>query len=168
MRPSILLTLILVFACSGLAVAQFSPNQGVVVDRFTAGEVAVQQTNRQQLVKRVNGRIKSTTVTQVGAFNQVNADIRSYASDLDVAQYGNRNNVSMNITAAVIDEGVLQVGQNNNFINTSTRATLMHNALVYQRGSNQNLIMQGNNNMSKNMIVKMRGKNQTVLIRNFR
>ena len=74
----------------------------------------------------------------------------------------------MNITAAVIDEGVLQVGQNNNFINTSTRATLMHNALVYQRGSNQNLIMQGNNNMSKNMIVKMRGKNQTVLIRNFR
>ncbi|MEM7187381.1 MAG: hypothetical protein AAF466_12045, partial [Bacteroidota bacterium] len=74
----------------------------------------------------------------------------------------------LNVTAGVIDETVFQNGLNNRFVDLSTSGTLIHRAAVIQNGRNQNLIWYGNNSISENLFVNMRGSNQTVIIRNFK
>ena len=107
-------------------------------------------------------------IEQIGDNNNVVAQTRSFRSNINVFQRGNENEVNLDLTSGVISENVIQRGVNNRFIDLNSKATLSHSATVFQTGRNQNLIMAGNNSISEKMIVNMRGKNQTVLIRNFK
>ena len=107
-------------------------------------------------------------IEQIGNNNNVVAETRSLKSTINVFQRGNENEVNLNLTSGVITENVVQRGVNNRFIDLNNKATFSHSATVFQTGRNQNLIMAGNNSISEKMIVNMRGKNQTVFIRNFK
>ena len=107
-------------------------------------------------------------ILQIGDENNVVTETRSVRSTINVLQRGNKNEVNLDLTAGVISENIIQQGVSNRFIDLTNKPTLTHSATVFQTGRNQNLIMAGNNSISDKMIVNMRGKNQTVLIRNFK
>ncbi|MEM7086314.1 MAG: hypothetical protein AAF489_09040 [Bacteroidota bacterium] len=107
-------------------------------------------------------------IQQIGDENNVVANTRSFRSNINILQRGSNNEVGLDITSGVIEENVFQRGANNRFLDLSSKATISHSAAVFQNGTNQNLFMVGNNSISEKMIVNMRGKNQTVLIRNFK
>jgi hypothetical protein len=163
-----LIALVAIFTVS-IGYAQDRPSTAVLNSAFQSGiaqNVAVNQANN-RLVQQNTQRRVNTTVQQIGNSNNVQANIRAYTGRVGLNQFGNNNDINVNLAAGLIDEEVVQIGQNHSLFNNSTRATMYQNATVYQRGTNQNLIMQGNNNMSRNMVVNMRGRNQTVIIRNF-
>ncbi|PQB03810.1 hypothetical protein BST85_02010 [Aureitalea marina] len=160
---------------SVLFMVDFSQAQTIGLDQSnkTALTPVRQQTTNSQAVQRTTKQVYTTrkvntTVQQVGNYNQVNVDVKAYSGQVGLHQFGNKNNIAVNLSSLVLRENVLQQGNNHNFVHTNMRATRYQSATVIQRGSNQNLIMQGQNRMSKNMIVNMRGRNQTVIIRNFR
>ncbi|MBZ0327232.1 MAG: hypothetical protein K8F54_06465 [Altibacter sp.] len=110
----------------------------------------------------------SVYILQVGNNNNVVSNTRSNYSDVNLFQRGNNNEVLLDVTALIIDENVLQLGNNNRFIDLSLKGTVLHNAAVLQKGQNQNLIWYGSNSISERMMVTMKGKNQTILIRNIK
>ena len=107
-------------------------------------------------------------IQQIGNHNHVYSNTRSAGSNIKLYQKGNRNKMVLNIDALHIDETVLQRGNNNKFVDLSKRGTILHNATVMQYGENQNLISMGSNSISEKMIIRMRGRNQTVIIRNIK
>lgn len=164
-----LVALVAIFTVS-IGYAQDRPSDAVLNSGVQSGfaqSVAVNQANN-RLVQQGTQRRVNTVVQQIGNSNNARANVLAYSGRVGLNQFGNNNDINVNLAAGLIDENVVQIGQNHSLINNSTRATLYQNATVYQRGTNQNLIMQGNNNMSRNMLVNMRGRNQTVIIRNFR
>lgn len=110
-----------------------------------------------------------TRVQQVGNYNSAFAVTNSNYSYIDVNQFGNRNDVNMVVAANKISEDVLQIGNNHSFTDLSISRSDIHAANVLQFGANQNLIwLGGQNSMSDKMMVTMKGKNQTVIIRNLK
>lgn len=107
-------------------------------------------------------------VQQIGNDNNIVSNTRSIYSDISLFQNGNNNEVLFDITAGCIKENVLQTGINNSVIDINTKGYLLHTAVVFQKGANQNLIMLGSNSISNNMIISMQGKNQTILVRNIK
>jgi len=107
-------------------------------------------------------------IQQIGEENNVVTNTRSFRSNINILQRGRNNDVALDITSGIIEENIFQSGANNSVIDLSSQGTISHNVAVFQNGRNQNLIMAGNNSISEKMIVNMRGKNQTVLIRNFK
>lgn len=118
--------------------------------------------------------IKSVTtsnaihIQQIGNYNHVASNTGSIISDINIFQIGNKNKVLLNINSVFINENVIQRGYNNKFIDFSLKGTILHRVAVIQKGMNQKLIWYGSNSISKKMTVRMRGKNQTVIIRNFK
>lgn len=107
-------------------------------------------------------------IQQIGEENNVVANTSSFRSNINVLQRGTNNDVTLDISSGIIEENIFQRGTNNRFIDVSSKGTLLHSTAVFQNGRNQNLIMVGNNSISDKMIVNMKGKNQTVLIRNLK
>jgi len=65
-----------------------------------------------------------------------------------------------------IDEIVIQRGFSNSFLDLNLNGNFSHKTTAIQIGKNQNLLLAGNNSISQKMIVNMKGKGQTILIRN--
>lgn len=107
-------------------------------------------------------------VQQIGDNNIVNSDVHSNYSAVNILQFGNKNNVEMGVKADVINENVMQLGDRHTFIDDNLGGAALHNANVTQQGLNQTLLISGANSMSENLVVNMRGANQTVLIRNIK
>ena len=111
----------------------------------------------------------STRVQQIGDNNTVLSITKSNSSDIFLTQFGNNNGIDLNVSANRIEENIIQIGNNHNFTNYSGQGTQFHSASIYQLGANQNLIWLGSqNSMSDKMIVSMRGKNQTIIVRNLK
>lgn len=111
----------------------------------------------------------STRVQQIGNNNTAYTLTRSNSSDIQLTQLGNRNDISLAVSANRISEDVLQVGNNHSFTDFSVNPTNLHSANVLQYGTNQNLIWIGSqNSISDKMMVSMKGRNQTVIIRNLK
>lgn len=107
-------------------------------------------------------------IQQVGNNNDVISNTRSLYSNINLVQRGNNNEVGLNIKAGIIDENIFQNGSNHKFFDFSSKGTVLHSAAVYQTGRNQNLLYYGNNSISEKMMVRMNGRNQTVIIRNIK
>lgn len=108
-------------------------------------------------------------VQQVGDYNSANSLTRSNSSDIQLTQIGNRNEISLAIYANKISEDVLQIGDNHSFTDFSINPTNLHSTNVLQYGTNQNLIkIGGQNSISDKMMISMKGRNQTVIIRNIK
>jgi hypothetical protein len=107
-------------------------------------------------------------IQQVGNNNNVVSNTSSSRSNINLFQRGNNNEVGIDVTAGIIDENVIQNGNNNSFFDFSPNTTMFHRAAVYQSGTNQNLLWYGNNSISEKLMVRMKGKNQTVIIRNIK
>lgn len=110
----------------------------------------------------------SVYVQQIGNNNIINSDVHSNYSAVNILQYGNKNNIDMGVKAEVINENVMQLGDHHTFIDDNLGGAALHNANVTQQGLNQTLLISGSNSMSENLVVNMRGANQTVLIRNIK
>ncbi|WP_432412988.1 hypothetical protein [Rasiella sp. SM2506] len=121
-------------------------------------------TNNSQNISTSN----AVYIQQVGNYNAVASTTQSLSSDINLFQIGNRNEVVLGVKAASINENVIQQGVNNSFLDVSTNGSIFHAANVIQQGTNQNLIWLGDNSISKNMLVRMRGNGQTVLVRNIK
>ena len=81
-------------------------------------------------------------------------------------QFGDENKIDLKIKARKIDETVIQLGLSNSFLDLNPNGNYSHKATAIQTGKNQNLILAGNNSISEKMLINMKGKGQTILIRN--
>ncbi|MCZ6593634.1 MAG: hypothetical protein O6943_01800 [Bacteroidetes bacterium] len=107
-------------------------------------------------------------IVQIGNYNKVTSNTRSRNSNINLYQRGNNNNVLLSITARTIDESVIQRGYNHSFINLSLNKANFHRAKAIQLGRNQKLLWVGSNSISEKLMVRMKGNNQKVIIRNFK
>ncbi len=107
-------------------------------------------------------------IQQIGNNNSAISNTRSVYSNVNLFQRGSNNDIVLDVTSGLINENVFQNGNNHSFIDLSSKATLFHGATIYQSGSNQNLIWYGTNSISEKMRVTMKGKNQTIIIRNIK
>lgn len=116
----------------------------------------------------ISAKTNSIYIQQVGNNNDVISNTRSLYSNINLVQRGNNNEVGLNVTAGIINENIFQNGSNHKFFDFSSKGTVLHSAAVYQTGRNQNLLWYGNNSISEKMMIRMKGKNQTVIIRNIK
>ena len=107
-------------------------------------------------------------VQQIGNNNNVTSNTRSIRSSINLSQRGNNNLVSLNVSAGIIDENVIQNGVNNSFFDFSSKGAFLHRAALIQNGRNQKLLWYGSNSISERLMITMKGKNQTILIRNIK
>jgi len=107
-------------------------------------------------------------IQQVGNNNEVVSNTRSLQSNINLIQRGNNNEVGLDITAGIIKENIFQNGSNHKFFDFSSGGSVLHTAAVYQSGRNQNLLWYGNNSISDKLMIRMKGNNQTVIIRNIK
>lgn len=115
------------------------------------------------------GASNSTHVQQMGNYNTAFTATQSNLSNIQLTQVGNNNGIDMVVSANIISEDVLQVGNNHSFTDLSNTRSNVHAANVVQYGANQNLIwIGGQNSISDKMMVSMKGRNQTVIIRNLK
>jgi len=161
----------LAFVSINLGYAQQEPFSSNGMDAgtipATAQNVVVNQTGK-ILVQKGNTNKVSTVVQQMGSTNNAAANIQAFTGRVGLNQFGYNNDINVNLSAGLVNEDVFQIGQNNKLITNNTQPVLYQNTKVVQRGSNQNLVMQGANKMSRNMMVNMSGREQTIIIRNLR
>ena len=107
-------------------------------------------------------------IVQIGNYNEVTSNTRSRNSNINLYQRGNNNNVLLNVTARTIGESVIQRGYNHSFINLSSNKVNFNRARAIQIGRNQKLLWVGSNSISEKLMVRMKGNNQRVIIRNIK
>ena len=107
-------------------------------------------------------------IVQIGNYNKVTSNTRSRNSNINLYQRVNNNNVLLSVMARTIDESVIQRGYNHSFINLGLNKVNFHRAKAVQIGRNQKLLWVGSNSISEKLIVRMKGNNQRVIIRNIK
>lgn len=110
----------------------------------------------------------SVFVQQIGNHNKSTAEIFSEKSNTALFQIGSQNTSYQDIVAFKNTGTIVQAGTNNSFFHINPRLTRNQQTAVFQRGSNQNLLIVGGNGLSNNMKIAMKGTNQTIIIRNFK
>ena len=108
----------------------------------------------------------SVFIRQIGNNNDIVSNSQATKKNINLYQHGDENKIDLKIKAKKIDETVIQRGFSNSFLDLNPNGSYSHKASVFQRGKNQNLVLLGNNSISKQMTVNMKGKGQTILIRN--
>lgn|GEM_PF-4198919 len=107
-------------------------------------------------------------IQQVGQNNNIRTNTVSSINQTRMLQIGQRNNVFQELIAGQIQNTIVQTGYDNSFIHLDNSISRAHTATVVQYGLRQNLVWVGDNSLSQNMHIRMRGKNQTVFVRNRR
>ena len=108
----------------------------------------------------------SVFIRQIGNNNDIVSNSQTTNKSINTLQFGDENKIDLKIKARKIDETVIQIGLSNSFLDLNPNGNYSHKASAIQTGKNQKLILAGNNSISKKMIVNMKGKGQTILIRN--
>jgi len=108
----------------------------------------------------------SVFIRQIGNNNDIVSNSQAITKNINLYQYGDENKIDLKIKAKKIDEIVIQRGFSNSFLDLNLNGNFSHKNTAIQIGKNQNLILAGNNSISQKMIVNMKGKGQTILIRN--
>ncbi|QIE60537.1 hypothetical protein G5B37_13475 [Rasiella rasia] len=109
---------------------------------------------------------KTVQIQQVGQNNSVNTNIVSVINKTDILQFGEKNDIFQGIIAGKVKNTIVQSGYDNNIVHVNTTKSRAHTATVIQYGLRQNLVWIGDNSISQNMVIRMKGKKQTVLVRN--
>ena len=107
----------------------------------------------------------SIFIRQIGNNNDIVSNSQTTNKSINTLQFGDENKIDLKIKARKIDETVIQIGLSNSFLDLNPNGNYSHKASAIQTGKNQKLILAGNNSISKKMIVNMKGKGQTILIR---
>ena len=107
-------------------------------------------------------------IVQIGNYNNVTSNTISRNSNINLYQRGNNNNVLLSVAARTINESVIQRGYNHSFINLGLNKVNFHQARAVQIGRNQKLLWVGSNSISEKLMVRMKGNNQRVIIRNLK
>ena len=107
-------------------------------------------------------------IAQIGNYNRVTSNTRSRNSNINLYQRGNNNNVFLSVVARSIDESIIQSGYNHSFINLGLNKVNFHQAKAVQIGRNQKLLWVGSNSISEKLMVRMKGIDQRVIIRNIK
>ncbi|MAM27857.1 MAG: hypothetical protein CMC13_02450 [Flavobacteriaceae bacterium] len=117
-----------------------------------------------------NSRVSNSRiyVQQVGTNNEVVSNTTSLINNTNILQTGSQNQVVQKVTALSINDNIVQTGFNHKVFDINGRVARAHNTSVIQYGANQKLIVSGENSISKNMVVRMSGKGQSILIRNLK
>jgi hypothetical protein len=105
-------------------------------------------------------------IRQIGNNNDIVSNSQAINKNINLYQYGDENKIDLKIKAKKIDEIVIQRGFSNSFLDLNLNGNFSHKTTAIQIGKNQNLLLAGNNSISQKMIVNMKGKGQTILIRN--
>ena len=108
----------------------------------------------------------SVFIRQIGNNNDIVSNSQAINKNINLYQYGDENKIDLKIKAKKIDETVIQRGFSNSFLDLNLNGNFSHKNTAIQIGKNQNLILAGNNSISQKMTVNMKGKGQTILIRN--
>ena len=108
----------------------------------------------------------SIFIRQIGNNNDIVSNSQTTNKSINTLQFGDENKIDLKIKARKIDETVIQIGLSNSFLDLNPNGNYSHKASAIQTGKNQKLVLAGNNSISKKMIVNMKGKGQTILIRN--
>ncbi|HIB48964.1 MAG TPA: hypothetical protein EYO35_11735 [Flavobacteriaceae bacterium] len=113
-----------------------------------------------------NSISRTVQIQQIGRNNRVNTNTISATNQTQILQFGEKNDIFQELIAGRIQNTFVQSGYENSVVHLNTSGSKSHTATVVQYGLRQNLIWVGDNSLSQNMVVRMRGKKQTVLIRN--
>lgn len=107
-------------------------------------------------------------IQQIGRNNNIRTNTVSRVNQTRMFQVGEENTVFQELVAGQIQNTIVQTGYENSFIHIDNLKSRAHTATVVQYGLRQNLVWLGDNRLSQNMHIRMRGKNQTVIVRNRR
>lgn len=106
-------------------------------------------------------------IEQLGNHNQIISHTVSQKGTLGLFQQGHENQVHFRVAAPEIEGLVYQKGHGHSYVAMDKRNS-PHQTRVLQHGQQQNLIMLGSNGLSANMTIRMQGRKQSVLVRNFK
>lgn len=116
-------------------------------------------------VRQSTSAANSIYIQQIGNLNSTVANTRSLSSDINLLQRGNNNDIHMTVKAASIETTIFQSGYNNQVLDISPTGVRSQRGLIVQRGTNQRLAWIGDNSISQRMVVRMQGRNQSIIIR---
>ena len=107
-------------------------------------------------------------IRQVGNNNKFTSEVKSVYSNISAFQQGNNNEAYVGLEAVGVDELILQRGNNNIFYDIGSGTKFFHRGQGTQTGTNQRLLILGENTLSDRMKINMQGSNQTVIVRNIK
>jgi len=168
-RSSIVLFLIsLVFISSTYAQTYIIKGAGTSLNYSTDKSLGDIFLDSQTYVNNIaqEERNNSAIINQIGDKNKIILKTQSNTSDVTILQQGDYNNALIKVKANSISETVLQIGNYHKLIDFSTSSSI-HNLELTQNGNRQNLIWHGGNSISEELIISMKGENQSIIVRNF-
>ncbi|MFD0964120.1 hypothetical protein [Pseudofulvibacter geojedonensis] len=104
---------------------------------------------------------------QIGNENLSSVIIESSKSNINILQKGDKNQVHLNIKATEVNENIVQLGNNNFFRDFNRRNNLKHQVDVYQKGDNQQIMMNGANSLSEKIKIRLIGNDKTIYVNSF-
>lgn len=105
-------------------------------------------------------------IQQIGAFNTVNAVLRSSETKVVIDQNGDRNTLLLDKKAKTITQNIVQQGNNNSISDFTLKTNYNVNTEMIQKGDNQNIQSVGTNSLSKNMKITQTGNGASVILIN--
>lgn len=105
-------------------------------------------------------------IQQIGAYNTLNAALRSSETKVVVDQNGEYNKLFLDKSAKTITQRVVQQGNNNKISDFTLKTNYNVNMEMIQKGDNQNIQSIGTNSLSKNMKITQTGNGASVILIN--
>lgn len=105
-------------------------------------------------------------IQQIGAYNTVNAALRSNETKVVVDQNGEHNKLFLDKNAKTITQSIVQQGNNNKISDFTLKTNYNVNMEMIQKGDNQNIQSIGTNSLSKNMKITQTGNGASVILIN--
>lgn len=106
-------------------------------------------------------------IVQAGVNNESTVTTEATNSLVILRQNGVDNSMQLDLRATTIDYQATQSGNNNLLLDFSNGPiTQLLQRKIIQTGSNQNLVIHGNNALSDKMEIRMNNSGQSIIIRN--
>ncbi|MEN2487556.1 hypothetical protein AAYQ05_07125 [Flavobacterium sp. B11] len=105
-------------------------------------------------------------IQQIGAYNVVNAALKSNETKVAVDQNGEHNTLLLDKSAKTITQNIVQEGSNNRISDFTLKTNYDVNMEMIQKGDNQNIQSIGTNSLSKNMRITQTGNGASIILIN--
>ena len=106
-------------------------------------------------------------ITQIGEDNYTNATVTSANASQNIIQFGSSNYSASHLNTKNLNATILQFGSGNYYSDYAINANETIDLELTQQGENLNFERFGVNSTTKNLKVKMKGTDRTVIVRSF-
>ncbi|MFK5878909.1 MAG: hypothetical protein QM478_05375 [Flavobacteriaceae bacterium] len=106
-------------------------------------------------------------ITQIGDANYTNATVKSTNSSMTIIQNGNSNYSASHLNTKNLNATIIQFGSGNYYYDYALNTNETIDLELTQQGENLNFERFGVNSTTKNLKVKMKGTDRTIIVRSF-